>query len=486
VRIAIDGHAWNEQSARKTGRSMSYVQPRGIAVVDVGYTNTKIALFAPDGHLVAERKSPSRHVEGSLYRQIDPAPMLELCRTALPELDKFLPIDAIVPCAHGAALACLDSSGRLALPVMDYTSEPPTAIVESYKKIMPGFDEAFCPLLPMALTHGLQLYWQEQAMPEEFGAVATVIPWIQYVGFALSGEAVTEISSMSCQTHLMDTRTQTLSSLVKSRGWEKLFPRMAKAWETIGELKPNFKTEGFRGEGRVLGGVHDSTANFMRYLCAGLDRFTLVSTGTWSISFDRSTPLEILDPERDTNTNTDVLGRTVCCSRFFGGKEFEAVANGAAADLATLPCIEALMARGTKAIPSYTLSSGPVPNSGGRGRIIGPVPQSAEERASLAALYCAQMVSEQLDAIASRDDIIIDGPMSQNPVLLAVLGQLRPRQNVMASDLRDGTTAGAAALALIENGNLPNIGLKLIATQPSSIEGLQSYHAKWKERAYEV
>jgi sugar (pentulose or hexulose) kinase len=464
---------------------MSYVQPRGIAVVDVGYTNTKIALFAPDGHLVAERKSASRHVEGSLYRQIDPAPMLELCQSALPELDKILPVDAIVPCAHGAALACLDSSGSLALPVMDYTSEPPPGIVESYKKIMPGFDEAFCPLLPMALTHGLQLYWQEQAMPDEFRQVATVVPWIQYVGFALSGETVTEISSMSCQTHLMDTRTQTLSSLVKSQGWERLFPRMAKAWVTIGKLKPNFITEGFRGEGRVLGGVHDSTANFMRYLCAGLDRFTLVSTGTWSISFDRSAPLEILDPERDTNTNTDVLGRTVCCSRFFGGKEFEAVANGAAAELATLSCIGALIARGTKAIPSFTLSSGPVPNSGGRGRIDGPVPQSAEERASLAALYCAQMVSEQLDAIASKDDIIIDGPMSQNPVLLAVLGQLRPGQRVMASELRDGTTAGAAALALIENGRLPNIGLKVIATQPSSIEGLQSYHGEWKERAYD-
>ena len=97
----------------------------------------------------------------------------------------------------------------------------------------------------------------------------------------------------------------------------------------------------------MLGGVHDSTANFMRYVCAGLDRFTLVSTGTWSISFDPSTSVDVLDPERDTNTNTDVLGRTVCCSRFFGGKEFEAVAGGAPAEAASLACVAALVARGT-------------------------------------------------------------------------------------------------------------------------------------------
>ena len=67
-----------------------------------------------------------------------------------------------------------------------------------------------------------------------------MIPWIQYVGFRLSGKAVTEMSSMSCQTHLMDTRSQTLSSLVRRQGWEALFPPMAKAWETIGRLRPEF------------------------------------------------------------------------------------------------------------------------------------------------------------------------------------------------------------------------------------------------------
>ncbi len=463
---------------------MTSKAPRGIAVVDVGFTNTKIALFTPQGEMLAERKAPSRHVPGPPYLWIDPEPMVALCCEALPELDLILPIDAIVPSAHGAAMACLDAAGELALPVMDYTSEPPPAIVADYQKIMPSFAEALCPLLPLALTHGLQLYWQQRMWPEAFAKVATLLPWIQYVGFRLSGVAVTEISSMACQTHLLNSRTQVPSMMAQSLGWDRLYAPRAKAWETIGRLKPEFRGENFQGEGRVLGGVHDSTANFMRYVCAGLDRFTLVSTGTWSISFDPSTSVDVLDPARDTNTNTDVLGRSVCCSRFFGGKEFEAVSDGAPASAATLGCVARLVARGTRAIPSFTLTSGPVPDSGGRGRVEGPGASGDEEKASLAALYCAQMVSEQLDAIASKDDIIVDGPFSQNPVLLAVLAQLRPRQKVKASALRDGTTAGAAAIAMIDEGRLPTIGLQLTDIAPAAVSGLEAYHRAWQASAY--
>ena len=460
--------------------------PRGIAVVDVGFTNTKIALFSAAGDLLAERKGQSRHVPGPPYPSIDPEPMVELCRSALPELDRILPVDAVVPTAHGAAMACLDAGGALALPVMDYTSEPPEEIVAEYRKIMPSFEEAFCPLLPLAITHGLQLYWQMRRWPEDFGRVTTLLPWIQYVGFRLTGVPVTEISSMSCQTHLMDTRAAAPSRMARQLGWDGLFAPMARAWEAIGSLKPEFRGPDFRGEGRVAAGVHDSTANFMRYVCAGLDRFTLVSTGTWSISFDPSTPVGVLDPGRDTNTNTDVLGRTVCCSRFFGGKEFEAVAAGAPAEAGDLSSVADLVARGTHAVPSFTLTSGPVPGSGGRGHVRGPSPATGREKASLAALYCALMVSEQLDAIASKDDIIVDGPFSQNAVLLAVLAALRPRQKVKASALRDGTTAGAAALALIEDGRLPSIGLTLTDVEPAVIPGLTDYQAEWRRMAYAI
>jgi sugar (pentulose or hexulose) kinase len=96
------------------------------------------------------------------------------------------------------------------------------------------------------------------------------------------------------------------------------------------------------------------------------------------------------------------------------------------------------------------------------------------------------MVSEQLDAVASRDDIIVDGPFSQNKVLLSVLAALRPQQTVKASALRDGTTAGAAALALIDDGRLPAIALSLTEVRPAAIPGLDAYQSEWRRMAYAI
>lgn len=459
--------------------------PRGIAVVDAGKTNTKVVLFGPDGRPVAERKVASLNHEGPPYRSIDPAPLITLCQSALPELDAILPLDIVVPCAHGAALACLEADGSLALPVMDYTSEPPPEIIAGYRRIEPPFEEVFGPLLPMALTHGLQLYWQQQAFAHDFARIKTIVPWIQYVAFCLSGKLVTEISGMACQSHLIDIRSGGPSSLVKRMGWEPLFPPLTKAWEAIGTLRGEFSGSGFRGRGEVLAGVHDSNANYLRYLAGGQKKFTLLSTGTWIIGFDTEAKLDSLIQEKDTVSNTDVFGNQVACCRFFGGREFEVLGEGAPGEAAAMAAVQRIIDQKTYACPGFTDSGGPVPHSGGKGKVIGEKPASAEQRASLASLYCALMVSESLDALGSKYDIIVDGPFSKNLVFLRVLAQLREGQKLMASDLRDGTTAGAACLALMPDGKLPHVPLSLTTIVSQNLSNLAKYRAKWQRMAYE-
>jgi len=459
--------------------------PRGIAVIDAGKTNTKIVLFGPDGRPVAERKAASLNHEGPPYRAIDPAPLVELCRRILPELDAILPIDVVVPSAHGAALACLAADGSLPLPVMDYNAEPPPEIIAAYHKVQPPFEEVFCSLLPMALTHGLQLFWQQQAFPREFARVRTVVTWIQYVAFLLSGKLVAEISSLACQTHLLNIRDGGYSSLVKRMGWEPLFPPMAQAWETIGTLRGEFLGGGFRGRGAVLAGVHDSNANYLRYLAAGNKKFTLISSGTWIIGFDTETGMENLIEEKDTVSNTDVFGNHVGSSRFFGGHEFELLSDGASGDIATLAAVQDIITAETYALPSFSDGGGPVPHTGQRGRILGAPPATPEQKASLASLYCALMVAECLAALGSKHDIIVDGPFSKNVVFLQILAQLRQGQKLWESDLRDGTTAGAACLALMPDGVLPHVPLSLTTIASQNLSNLASYQTAWRKLAYE-
>jgi sugar (pentulose or hexulose) kinase len=278
----------------------------------------------------------------------------------------------------------------------------------------------------------------------------------------------------------MDVGKAKLSSLVENQGWAPLFPRFAKAWETVGVLDQKFRGEGFRGEGRVLAGVHDSTGNYVRYLAGGLGEFTLLSSGTWIISFDPQTPFQALDKRRDTNTNTDVFGRRVACSRFFGGKEFEVLSDHAPAEAASFEAVQRMIAQGTLAFPSFSKSAGPMPGTEGYGRITGPEPTTLEERASLAALYCALMCDQQLNAVHSSSQIVVDGPFAQNPMFLAILAALRPKQRVLASDLRDGTTAGAALLAQIgDDGKLPHIAIRLREIAPPKLKGLKLYAETW-------
>src|SRR4029079_1315896 len=167
----------------------------------------------------------------------------------------------------------------------------------------------------------------------------------------------------------MDFRHTSFCSLPRARGWVRLFPPMAKAWDTIASLKPEFRGRDFRGDGRVLAGVHDSNANYLRFLAAGLGQFTLLSRGTWIIGFDTSTAIENLDEKRDTGSNTDVLGRPVACCRFFGGREFEIIADGAPARAESWETIERLISRGTFALLSFSYASGAMPDTGDKGGI---------------------------------------------------------------------------------------------------------------------
>jgi sugar (pentulose or hexulose) kinase len=461
--------------------------PRAIAVADIGYTNTKLILFSSDLKILGERKIASPHHIGPHYREIDVEPMLDFFAKAIPELDAIAPIDTIVTAAHGACIVCLDEHGKPSVPLMDYMSEPPPDIVASYAAECPTYAETYSPQLPLALLHAMQLYWQKRALPEAFARTTTILPLMQYVAARLGGTYATEISSMGCQSHLLNMTTVEPGSLAISEGWDKLFAPRMNAWDVIGTLRPAFRGDTFRGAGKVLTGVHDSNANYLRYLCGGPQHFTLLSSGTWIIGFNGAADIKKLNPNKDIVANVDVLGRLVSCCRFFGGKEFEIVSDGSSGSDATLEIAKKLIESNVMALPTFTDSGGPVPGTAKRGHIVGEVTTPAE-KASLASLYCALMVSESLDAIQSQHDIIVDGPFAENQVFLQLLASLRPGQKLRASNLRDGTTAGAACLALMNERDslspplLPKIDIDM-RDIPQAPFDLQTYQQNWRKEA---
>ena len=458
--------------------------PRGIAVVDIGATNSKVVLFDPLLAEIDRRKTETVHRDSPPYRHIDAQRIVEFAIGAIGDLDRVLPVDVIVVSACGSTLGCVDEKGELATPVMDYLAEPPVEIAEAYAQIAPPFAETFCNTWPAALSLARQLFWLETAFPEAFARVRSIMTWSQYLAFRLGGRQTCEVSTLGAFSQLLDVLRGDFSSLVRQRRWVDRFAPLTRAWEDIGELKREFRPAAFSGRGRILCGIHDSDANYLRYLAAGFSELALLSTGTFIVSFESQSDIRRLDPSRETFSFTNVFGRPIGCCGFFGGAEFDKLLAGASPSAASATGVEEIIADGVFALPSFSGAGGPVAGSGNRGCIEGPFTGGSGQRASLATLYAALMTSEALDAVASRSPIVIDGPFSRNELFCSLLAVLRPRQRVASSLLQEGTAAGAAVLALMNpTGDLPERQVELRPHEPGGFAGLRAYQSRWLAKA---
>lgn len=455
--------------------------PGGIVVLDVGSTNTKLLLFDHALNVVAEESALSARLPDAPYTAIDPGPILALAERVLPAFDAILPVDAVVPCTHGSALALLERSGALALPIMDYNATMPDEVARAYAAVAPAFEEVLAPINPGGLTLARQIWWQAGEWPEAFARVSVMLPFAQALAHWLGGRAVSEVTSWGAQTHLWDMTGGGPSSLARDRGWADAFADPVPAWHVVGALDARFRGTGFRGRGEIHAGIHDSSANYLRYAGSTMERFALLSTGTWIIGFDAGADPGRLDPARDTACGLNVWGRPVPICRFKGGEEFAILAGDAPEPDPS--ALAELVARGVMALPNFTQSGGPLP--GPKGHVTGVV--APEERRALAALYCAQMSVLALEAMsgAPPEHILVDGPFSQNAGYLAALAALLPGSTVLASTQREGTATGAALLALMdqETGRLPPNPVPLAPVAAAELPGLAAYHAAWRRAA---
>ncbi len=455
-------------------------RPSVVVVFDVGKTHVKLLAIAPEGGVVEAVQTGNRPIEGPPYLHVDVEAIFSWLTQALADFAARFEILAIIPCAYGSTAALIDEDG-LVLPMMDYEAEPPADIVDGYAAAAPDFDEVCCPINPGGLTLARQLFWQSRHFPEKFEKARWLLPAAQYWGWRLTDVLAAEVTSLGAQTQLWNPRTNQPSSLAQSEGWSQKLPPLKRAWETLGPLNQAL-AQSIGCSAPLLVGIHDSNANYARYLAAGFERFTLISSGTWLITFDQDLPLDRLDPVRDMVSNTDLEGRPVACTRFMGGREFlelAGLASGQTLDWTSTPDdVAGLIERGTMALPSFTDSGGPFPGTGNRGRIVGPEPESSAERTALASLYVALMTAVDLDLLGSSGDVIIDGSFAENHLFATLLAALRPKQSVSISKAKDGTALGAALLW----GWPRRVELDLEKVAPVEIASLDAYADAWRER----
>src|SRR6185503_17456817 len=179
-----------------------------------------------------------------------------------------------------------------------------------------------------------------------------------------------------------------------------------------------------------------------------------------------------LREKRDMLANVNAFGAPVATARYMGGREYEAIAQGAAEP--TIDALIEVLARGSVALPSFA-SAGPY--AGRPGKLEGVDGLNAPQRAALATLYSALMTAQLIESLGTAGEIFIDGPLARNPLFGSLLGACVPAGTVRIYPEGGGTRVAAhlAGLPSLAPGALRNVA-------PLRIDGLLEYQADWRHR----
>lgn len=419
-----------------------------IAILDIGKTNAKVVVLdAAGGEEIAARRMPNTVLRDGPYPHYDIEALWRFFLTSLAEFAQEPGFDAISITTHGASAALVAEDGTLAMPVLDYELEYPTEIRAAYAAIKPDFRDTFSPPLSLGLNLGAQLHYLKTVFPADFARTHFIFTYPQYWAWRLTGIAASEVTSLGCHTDLWLPKDAAFSPLVDRLDIRKKFPPLRSAFDALGNVLPEIAEEiGLSKAVPVHCGIHDSNASLLAHLMDREGSFSVVSTGTWVVSFAVGGNLDGLDSQRDTLANVDAYGRAVPSARYMGGREFDMMSEG----LSVPPVIDQsgivakVLAQHIMALPSAVPGCGPYPNS--NLRWVNADMASDDERYVAACVYVALMTETCLHLLGADGPIIVEGPFAGNPVYLEALSNFAGRE-VEAVSGSTGTSFGAGLLA---------------------------------------
>ena len=450
-------------------------------VLDIGKTRTRLFVLDGQGVVQAQAEQASTSVSAGAYLALDVPGITAWLEHAIVALGPLRArLQRAVVSAHGAAFAALDGD-RLAWPVPDYEFEGFDDRSACWPETIGPFEETQSPDLPRGLNAATQFDWLER----QGHAVRTkqLLPYPQYWAWWLSGVAASEPSSLGCHTHLWNPTAGVFSALAQRRGWAAAMAPLRRAWDLLGPVRPTLAARlGLPVALQVCVGVHDSNACLARYLRSH-PRLTLVTTGTWVVVMAPGAPAQALGARRDMLANVSVRQEAVPTGRFMGGRELLHLCAGADPASANLRDLQGLLSRGLMAEPGFEVQGGPFRARTGCVRDLrGPVALhslSPAERATLAALYSAQVTAWVVDRLGGLGPVVVEGPFAHNAVYTQVLAQLCSPSPVLTShDELEGTARGAWMLThWTEPGIRPSAAAQV---QGGGLPGLQALHQRWR------
>ncbi len=287
-------------------------------VFDVGKTNKKLFLFDKNYQIVFQKNDTLLETideDGYACENIGLLSRWVVESFREIEQDSRFEIYAVNFSAYGASFAHLGQDLKPILPLYNYLKPVSDNISNQFYETYGGQENfALRTASPVLgnLNSGMQLYGLKYQNPTIFAQIKHSLHLPQYLSFLISGQCLSDITSVGCHTNLWNFKEKQYHDWVKKEGIDR-------------KLSPIAPTPIAQQIPKIGVGLHDSSAALVPYLATIKGDFILISTGTWCIAlnpFDDS-PLTFDELKQDCLCYLTHQGKPVKAARLFLGQQHE-------------------------------------------------------------------------------------------------------------------------------------------------------------------
>ncbi len=490
------------------------MKPSAVAVLDVGKTNKKVSLYDRQFNVLAEERTTIEPNDLNGLEVENTEALLSWFRTAMKKLAAQAEIRAVAITTHGATLALLDDAGKLAHPVISYAAAKGAEIQEEFYATFGDratLHKATCTPDVGFANMGKILYYVKTRLPETWATCKHALFYTSYLGYELTGVMGMEPTYVGNHCYLWNFAEKTWSGVGEQLNADKLFPAEFSApWKSLGPIKPEIAQEcGLSPDCQVAQGIHDSNANFLPYLAQGYDDFLLNSTGTWCVLMRKAASIDLSPDEIAAKVffNLDALGNPVRTCIFPAGMEYDTFrAFSYLKDESDADAVRRVaQKKEIFVIPGVLPDASAFP--GASPRVVTPVvtlsldnlrrrtdlPMTPFEQDYFAALNLSlALATRKMLAwcdVRKGTTVFIEGGFAKNKVYCELLAALCPDQTFVLTNVKEGTSFGAALTGwmLAENLTLDEIGkdftIQTTPIQRTDFGDLKPYEAQFMQLA---
>lgn len=485
-----------------------------VAVVDIGKTNKKVALFDADLQQVAHVQAPFPALlrDGILIEQTEA--IWAWLKLQLRDLHAQHPFAAISITTHGAAWAALAEDGSLAIPVIAYEHDLGVEGQRSFDHRFYGrcgrledlqAETGTCDL-PLLVNPAKMVLFAQERLATGWAKARHLVNYPQFWGHLLTGQLASEATYSANHSFLFDIRARKASTAAHALGVAGMLDfAFRNPWDQLGTLRPELQAELGLPALPVTVGIHDSNSALLPYLIKHRGRdFVVNSTGTWCVAMHRVPQVRYRPEELGQKVifNIDALGGLTKTSFLMGGQDYglyHGIIGGAdpAFDAGRVDAV--LHGTGRLVLPGAFPSQFPMARGGIKddhavvpvsdlqaGRVPGwfKDPVLGHDLLNISLALQTEVALRRTD-IGEKTAIFVEGGFRNNPTFLAVLAALFPHNTIACTSLAQASAAGAALLgqALLAGRRPEDLAGRIVideqpVTRPN-LPHLAAYRSAW-------